>query len=190
MAKYLWLVIFCSTVMAGCGKEHTIAGKYVVSDKGVYTPEATYTPPGSIDAEMQGYINQFNADAAARGVAVGYSDLVSVSWQDNLNMDGQPLWGYCQIYNEPTGPSKSKIVLSTNLRKALPAIMKVIITHELGHCLLGVEHTTHDPANVLQIMYWSSGVEQANNVANYGNPVTWAKYLDFLFEQKNLEVTL
>lgn len=162
-------------------------GKYMIEDWHVYTTKG-YTPPGSIDAEMQGYINQYNAEAKSRKATLGYSDLVAINWEDNVVEDGKTLWGYCQIFSQPEGPSKSEIVLSNHLNTDVPAVIKkVIIYHELSHCLLGVDHVQAIPDNVLQIMYPSSGYEQENNQFNYEDPIVWGQYLDFLFKHKELE---
>lgn len=175
MLKYILFTAFC---MLGCGN-------YEAYDWHIYAKP--YIPQGSIDAEMQAYVDTFHQEADKRGVASNYSDLVAINWSDSLSMNGETLLGYCQIYKEPEGNLVSYIQLSTLIRTLPQSVQVVVFNHELAHCLLGVMHTNRD-SDPLAIMFWASGDAQVANADNYADPTLWSGYLDYMYYDQNQEV--
>lgn len=165
-------------ILTGCGN-------YEAYDWKIY--HKPYIPPGNISSDMQQHIDTFNQAGQIRGINTSYSKLVSINWQDTLNLNGQELLGHTQVYQEPEGQLVSTITFSKLLLTYPDTIQNLTITHELGHALLGVKHTARN-TNDLQIMYWAVGQDMIDNVPNYNDPIQWSKYLDFMFEQQNQEV--
>lgn len=194
--------IIIAIALTACGEARKVGRIVSVEQKkaqAFFYPDVTeqqeqtyYTPPGSIDADSQAYIDDFRAQAASRHIPVDYTKLVAVTYQDNPSVTvagkEEAIWGLCQIYYEPDGSAVSSVLLNSELNTSVPPEeKKLIIDHELGHCLYGLGHTTRDQSNILQIMFWSSGQEQIDNATEYDS--NWSTYLDFLFYKKAEEIS-
>jgi hypothetical protein len=176
--KYLFILLF----LVGCGQ-------YRITDHGIYQNPKPFKPTGTIDAEMQSLLDEYHHEAAKRNVRANYSKLLEVNWSDELGEGDQRFWGFCNTYINPNKKIVGSIILSRHMDTDIPACQrKLLIFHEFSHCLLGVQHTSRDPENVLHIMYWSSGWEQSYNCdPETGEYKNWSYYLDFLFLRQDLE---
>lgn len=172
----------------GCGEISKITGMNA-TDHGIYQKPVDFKPTGTVDTEMKGYLTEYNAEAAKRGVKAAFSKIVEVNWVPDLKSGDETLWGLCQTYFNPDNTVVSSVTLSDHLNTDVPAcVKKLIIFHEFSHGLLGVKHTAHDPSNVLEIMFWSSGAEQIANCDETGaGYLDWDGYLDFMFKNQQLE---
>lgn len=177
--KLLKYNIFITFLLLGCGK-------YEVYDWNIYNKP--HIPGGSISADMQVYIDQYNKEAEDRGINANYTKLVSINWQDSITLGDQTLLGLTEVYKEPEGQLVSTITFSNELNQYPDVIKTLVITHELSHALLGIKHVERDSTQDLQIMYWQVGNDMINNSSNYEDPNMWNRYLDFLFGEQQLEV--
>ena len=114
-------------------------------------------PPGEITTEMAGYIDVFTELAREHGVTVSqqlYSAeiLDSKDWQEFLKEKSQrkTLVGLCDVIINPPkkrsfpGYKKEPIQIFryvTVKRMHHRPFQKALIFHELGHCLLNMEHS-------------------------------------------------
>lgn len=135
-------------LLTSCGKEN------------VNYESDTYTPPSElfIDPELKPYLDSYIADAAAAGVAIPEQKLLDfkgLMWTDRVNVKASPdatLLGHCQRkpglrFVEILRPNAEGKVGNTALDDIT---LKVMIYHELGHCLHDFSgHTSGKSAAVM-----------------------------------------
>lgn len=93
--------------------------------------------------ELQTYVKEFIADAKARGIELS-DDNLTIDFKGHLSNthDGLVTIGMCL----PFLFSKREVFIDPNhWAFASPIERKVLIYHELGHCLLGLEHRDDGP---------------------------------------------
>ena len=89
-----------------------------------------------VDPELAPYVEAFYQAAAARDLHLERSDLI-VEFGDLKEAPGYTENGRC----EHEFNSTHKVVISNQMKAALDDIqLQPLMTHELGHCLLGLEH--------------------------------------------------
>jgi hypothetical protein len=120
----------------------------------------TYTPPSElyIDPELQPYLDSYIADAAAAAVAIPeqkLQDFKGLMWTDRVNVRASAdatILGHCQRrpglrYVEILRPNSEGKVGTTMMDEAT---LKVMVYHELGHCLHDFSgHTSGKSAAVM-----------------------------------------
>lgn len=119
-----------------------------------------YTPPSElfIDSELKPYLDSYIADSAAAGVTIPEQKLVDfkgLMWTDHVNVKASPdatILGHCQRrpglrYVEILKPNTEGKVGNTKMDEIT---LKVMIYHELGHCLHDFSgHTSGKSAAVM-----------------------------------------
>ncbi len=88
-----------------------------------------------IDADFQTTVDRFEEEAAIRGITVNLNGL-DIQYGDT---DGA--FGLCYT-------STKNIVLNRFLQTASDDLLSEIILHELGHCVLGRDHSD-DPTSIM-----------------------------------------
>jgi hypothetical protein len=128
------LVLSLLLVLVACGQ-----------DPKVNYNTSTYTPPAHlyIDPELKPHLDAYIADAAAAGVPVPEAKLQEfqgLMWTDHVNIQAAPdatLLGHCQRRSglrfveilRPNSEGKAGTTLVDDIT------LKVMVYHELGHCL-------------------------------------------------------
>lgn len=102
----------------------------------------------SIDLKLSAYLTEFQSQALSRGVSLDASHL-SMSFNETMppsTIPGATTLAYCQ--RDPIlGPSV--VVKGSYFNGASAARRETIVFHELGHCLLNLEHI-----NTTEVSYW------------------------------------
>lgn len=158
MLKYLMIAMF---VLVGCGKP--VKGGYLkhLNDVGVSIiygnlPTAPKGPT-KVNPELKAIWDDFQADAPKHNASL-QAGLQDVDWVDTLDSSGQQngahTIGLCYwiMYNDGTKASHIRILkypYEDGSTPWDPLQLRTTVYHELGHCLLGLEHT---PQNSYQIM--------------------------------------
>lgn len=93
----------------------------------------------NVPNNIQPYIDEFIAEAAARGIDLTIDDLI-VLFEEDLEVDGVEAAGICQSGGKKNTPTIKIDTTSLNWTINLSA-REQLIFHELGHCVLGRPHT-------------------------------------------------
>lgn len=133
--------------------------------------EAPLKPVVSIDVELAPYVETFKAEALKRGIIINITEL-TIMFSTKLK---QANWlGECSIGRSPI-IRISTHHFNTFKQNGMEASIEQIMMHELGHCILRLDHNdTQDHDHPVSIMntYHFSGYWYAKNRE---------KYLDQLF---------
>lgn len=105
-----------------------LAGIFLALGCGKSTPSSF---DKSVDPVLQPYVSQFYAEAASRGVTTFPHELGSVSFEE-ATAEGDS--GKCYL------GTRNVTISSTFFVTATESLREQIIFHELGHCVLGLEH--------------------------------------------------
>ncbi len=95
--------------------------------------------------DIQVYIDNFEAEAQARGHSIIVDDLV-VEFGFNLEADGTEAAGLCHYETTDVGPRIQLDTTSENWQAHLES-RETLIFHELGHCVLNRPHINNTLAN-------------------------------------------
>lgn len=122
--KYLiWLIL----LNVACGKSSN-------------SVEYGTNPPEINDSTVRRFVDEFIEVAEQHGIHLNVNYISKIEFVDKIN-NNTALLGYC------SGTARSQIIQLkkvTNIR-----ILKVLVFHELGHCMLGESHSS----DVHDIMY-------------------------------------
>ena len=92
----------------------------------------------NIDARLAKYLDQFQSEGEARGLSIDASHL-TMSFSESMpstDIQGASVLAYCQRSNK--GPSV--VVKGSSFDSMSVSDREQVLFHELGHCLLGLEH--------------------------------------------------
>lgn len=132
----------------------------------------------NVDPSLWSYFQDFEEEAAARGLRVDLVDFgVTAEIQE---LSEQNVAGQC-TYGSAIG---SEIIIDQGFWNDFPSrqIREMVIFHELGHCYLHRGHTEGAHADGTCISIMRSGLENCQD--NY-NALTRDEYLDELFSVSN-----
>lgn len=126
----------------------------------------------SIDSSLQPYVNDFVDEGRSEGVTIVIDNL-SVRFADDI--PGVAI-GQCSMFDHGTVGTPSIIIERAYWDSHSEIAKKVVIFHELGHCVLFREHVWGWTASniVASIMYYSIQYDSM-----YSN--NWAYYMHELF---------
>ncbi len=144
----IYFLTCLTIILASCGQEK------------VDSDSDTYTPPSElyIDSELKPYLDAYIADSAAAGVAIPEQklrDFKGLMWTDHVNVKASAdatILGHCQRrpglrYVEVLRPNAQGKAGSTTMDDIT---LKVMVYHELGHCLHDFSgHTSGKSAAVM-----------------------------------------
>jgi hypothetical protein len=116
-------------------------------------PQKLYIPP-QYSADFEPQVASFIQNGESRGVVVDMSGLI-MRFTDMF--EGTPVLGVCV-------PNEVVVLISQSFwNKADPAEREFLIWHELGHCILGREHSTwmHEgyPVSIMYPVEWATNHE-------------------------------
>ncbi|MBK8444937.1 MAG: hypothetical protein IPL35_16680 [Sphingobacteriales bacterium] len=117
-------IFIAATILAGiaantsCKKDH----------------EKVYEVP----AIIQPYVDDFKAEAAARGINLVVDDLI-VEFRENLESQGNEAAGLCHFGTKNSSPFVELDTTSNNWTAGANS-RELLVFHELGHCLLNRQH--------------------------------------------------
>lgn len=114
----------------------------------------------SIDASLAKYLNEFESQALKRGAILDVSHLVMVFSETMPKGDiaGATTLAFCKrdSINGPTVTVKGSYFKTANVTRR-----ESIIFHELGHCLLNLEHI-----NTTEVAFWHNSNNPASIVSS------------------------
>lgn len=126
------------------------------------------SPPAFVEEEIKSYMRDFvnlakkhgvNLEKKARGMSIQLTDL---HYLDFKKKDGK--WfrpaGWCFYFENIVGISK------TYWEKCDPTERRILIFHELGHCLLGRAHEPVDVADPMSSIMEPELIEEDEYLAN------------------------
>jgi len=137
-----------------------------------------YNVPGLIEP----YVQSFVAEANARGIDLVVDDLV-VEYGENLELNGTNAAGLCHYETNDVGP---RIQLDTTSQNwsIHPYSRELLIFHELGHCVLNLNHDNTLLANGgFKTLMKASG----EPIFAGFNEFKREYYLDYLFNTETAE---
>lgn len=137
--------------------------------------KVTEPPAPFVDPYLESYIEAFVSDAATYGIAISgdrLSNLRIVKFVDSVEQqkqaygqasDGEELAGACTdvvldnrttagIYAAGRRKSWQEIWIANSITGAGPTpklVLKELMYHELGHCLLGLDHAAPSPHKIM-----------------------------------------
>lgn len=142
MSRLFW--VLAALLIAGCGAR----------------PTASHTPQVSIDPAFQRYVDDFVADAKAQGHPVQITDLIIKFGDLGTTAPGEPgmfRYGQCD-----TAPDTTPVITIntnpavTNWYGGDDAFRELVIYHEMGHCVLGLQHDTNMITLAVPSIDWQS----------------------------------
>jgi hypothetical protein len=135
----------------------------------------------SIDPAFQGYVNDFVSDAATVGVHIVIDDLI-VEFTNQLTSE---TLGECQFGNANQTPII--IIDAQDWPGESTTYQKVVLYHELGHCILNRQHVF--TGTILQ-SYCSATSIMWPYIENETNMYTenWTWYIQEMFYYPTLDV--
>jgi hypothetical protein len=127
-----------------------------------------------VDSPLQAYFDRFIDEAAVRGLDVAYATSqvdATISDIKEPNVIGQCSWSQTHQHS---------ITLDENYwRKANDLQREFVVFHELGHCVLGLDHVDNSDANGNCTSIMTSGTSDCRVLYTNNNRV---RLLDDLFE--------
>jgi len=110
----------------------------------------------SITPDFEHQVQSFVSNGEARGVKV---DISGLTMQFTRMFEGTSILGVCV-------PSDKTVLINEDFwNKADPAERDFLVWHELGHCVLGRNHSTwmHEglPVSIMYPIEWATGHEDA-----------------------------
>lgn len=164
-------------LLTGCGVPQGGYGRHLndVSVLVLYGREPT-APIGRtvVDPDFRAVYSDFIDDAVKHHAYI-HSGLQEIKWTNNIvwgSQDNVTTVGLCSWNNYPDGTRASSIQILRNANGMPwdPVQLRTVLYHELGHCLLGLDHT---PANSHQIMDPVVSLTSDEMVSNWDKLVTF-----------------
>ena len=143
----------------------------------------------SIDSALTQYLEQFESQASSHGVNVDASSL-TMTFSESMppsSIQGASVLAYCQR----TFQGQNVVVKGSAFNSMSVSDREQLVFHELGHCLLGLEHdngtetafdyyglgsyATGVPSSIMNQLHFASFLYNGNR----------ATYLDRLFKHAN-----
>lgn len=150
--KCLVLLGFLSV---GCGTD-----KPVDVDTSTLRALVYKTPTGGIDSDLRAYYEDFKAAATANGKPLKGPTLKALHWVDKVSApdagEGEGYYGGCIIVKQFDGTRYAEVQIENSARSLPLPVLKLLVTHELGHCLSDLKHSDHEGS----IMYPSIGSKE------------------------------
>lgn len=111
----------------------------------------------NIDGALVSYLTSFEREATRNGVSVDSSHL-TMSFSES--MPQSTVGGYVLAYCQRTLKGPNVVVKGSYWNQTSVSDREQLIFHELGHCLLGLDHDDSTEAAPV----WNNPAYQANNV--------------------------
>ncbi len=131
---------------------------------GQQKPDSTSsTPVIASESDINNFIKSFFKDAENHGIQLNMDFISKVSLEDSI--DNNP-----SVLGKCSGTAHSQILQFKKDQNI--DVMKSTVYHELGHCMLGEQHSDNDE----DIMYYSETGKPLNQ---------WEESVDTLFNNAN-----
>ena len=112
-----------------------------------------------IETELQVHFDNFVVEAEANGVAISLDEIDIGAYLENIETRGT--LGQCKSYSDG---SKQVAIDLPFWNRASDLEREYVVFHELGHCILGREHSDEKDANGICMSIMQSGDNDCSGI--------------------------